>query len=131
MKNTQTLIRTWLQTGATMAILAAAGALLSSSGLSANAQINDPMQNSGNMGDSSDIFSNRGDGQMNGMFDLIHRATLANPQSWAEFNTTQQRNIESAASEFRSRQLQMLRQRQQQTQPTLPSDSVIVAPEAN
>lgn len=68
----------------------------------------------------SDPFSSRGSGQMNGLFDLIHRANFGSGRSLSDFRQDQQESIDSAASDFRSRQ-QMLLQQQSPSEATVPA----------
>lgn len=63
---------------------------------------------------SSDPFSQRGNGQMGSVMDLVQRALSGGYTPPDEFNRQQSETINSEASDFRSRQLELL---QQQTQP--------------
>jgi hypothetical protein len=51
-----------------------------------------------------------------GMFDLIHRANLGGLKDNAQFQQEQRQNLNNAASDFRSRQLELLRSPQQSPQ---------------
>jgi|GEM_PF-2179918 hypothetical protein len=57
------------------------------------------------------------------MYDLFHRLQMGPMPSMSEFNREQQRTINSAASDFRARQLELLRQQnpQMQTPQTTPA----------
>lgn len=59
-----------------------------------------------------DPFSGLNGGQ-NGVFDIIHRAQMGNLKPMNEFNSEQRINLDNAAAEFRSRQLKLIRSRQQ------------------
>lgn len=66
------------------------------------------------------------------MYDLIHQLQLGPLPSMSEFNQQQQRTINSAASDFRTRQLELLRQQNQSPQmspvaPQAPAQSPINA----
>jgi len=72
----------------------------------------------GAQNESSDPFSNRGNSQSNGIFDLIHRAMQSGSVSNDDFRTEQNDNLDSATAEFRAKQLERLRnQQRQQTTP--------------
>jgi hypothetical protein len=58
-------------------------------------------------------FGSSSSGDLGSMFDLFHRAVLGVPRSSSEFGQEQQNSIGSEASEFRQRQQELLRQRQQ------------------
>jgi len=60
-------------------------------------------------GRSSDPFSSGGN-QSSSVLDLIHRITLGNGRSLSEYSSTQQENLGTEASDFRTRQLELLRQ---------------------
>lgn len=60
-------------------------------------------------GRSSDPFSSGGN-QSGSVLDLIHRITLGNGRSLSEYSSTQQENLGTEASDFRTRQLELLRQ---------------------
>jgi hypothetical protein len=60
-------------------------------------------------GRSSDPFSSSGN-QSGSVLDLIHRVTLGNGRSLSEYSSTQQENLGTEASDFRTRQLELLRQ---------------------
>ncbi len=60
-------------------------------------------------GDSrGDVFSGRGNGQTNSMFDIIHRAMQGQGLSSEDFNEEQQENLDDAAAQFRKLQQQQL-----------------------
>lgn len=64
----------------------------------------------------ADPFSSNGNGQMNSVFDLIHRASMGGGRSWSEVQEDQRETISSEAVEFRNRQMELLRQ-QDEPQP--------------
>lgn len=61
--------------------------------------------------DDPDPFSNSGGGL--GMFDLLHRSRLGNNRDMTEFTVEQRQNINDAASQFRSRQQQLIQQQEE------------------
>ncbi|RMF70089.1 MAG: hypothetical protein D6742_01155 [Cyanobacteria bacterium J069] len=65
-----------------------------------------------------DLFSERNENPMSGIHDLIHQLNYGSIRSSEEFRREQQRNINSAAEDFRARQRAILEQQQQQSQPT-------------
>jgi hypothetical protein len=71
-------------------------------------------------GDRTGGFSSDNSGELGGVFDLFHRAVLGSPRSSSEFRQDQQNNIGSEASDFRQRQQELLRQRQQTPNSTTP-----------
>jgi hypothetical protein len=94
----------------TSAVLMAVGILTTASLQPTMAQTVDPLDNSlSGDGDSSDPFSGRGN-QSGSLLDLIHRVTLGNGRTQSEYNSTQQENLGTAATDFRTRQLELLRQ---------------------
>lgn len=55
---------------------------------------------------------------MNGIMDLMHRAQMGSIRSGSEYSAEQDRSINDAATQFRQKQLQMLRnQNQNQVNP--------------
>lgn len=63
------------------------------------------------------------------MFDLLHRAQMGSIRDPYEFNRDQQQNINTAASTFRQRQLELLRQQGQPgTSSATPSATQTVSP---
>ena len=59
-------------------------------------------------------FSSRDDGNaMNGIMDLMHRAQMGNIRSVNEYSAEQDRSLNDAATQFRQKQLQMLRNQNQ------------------
>ncbi len=50
---------------------------------------------------------------MNGIMDLMHRAQMGNIRSVNEYSAEQDRSLNDAASQFRQKQLQMLRNQNQ------------------
>lgn len=65
-------------------------------------------------------FSSRSDtgDAMSGIMDLMHRAQMGSIRSGSEYSAEQDRSINDAATQFRQKQLQMLRnQNQNQTNP--------------
>ncbi|MBD2070965.1 hypothetical protein H6F93_26190 [Leptolyngbya sp. FACHB-671] len=100
----------------TSAVLMAVGIVATASLQPTVAQTVDQLDNSlSGDGDSSDPFSGRGN-QSGSLLDLIHRVTLGNDRTPSEYNSTQQENLGTAATDFRTRQLELLRQ-QNQNQP--------------
>lgn len=71
-----------------------------------------------------DPFGSRSGGA--GFFDLIHRANLGGLKSGVEFRQEQRQNIDNAAADFRTRQLELLRQ--QTAQPSMPAGDPTVVP---
>jgi len=71
--------------------------------------------------ESSDFFSNRDNGGINSMLDLIHNANFGSIRTQEQFRQDQQQSINSAAQEFRDRQQQLLRQSQSTNPPTTPA----------
>lgn len=61
---------------------------------------------------SSGDLTGRGAGQISGVHDLIHRA-MQGGRSLDEFRDEQQENLDSAADQFRTQQLQRLRNQPQ------------------
>jgi len=70
-----------------------------------------------------DPFSSNGGGS--GVLDLIHRATLGGLKDNAQFQQEQRQNLNTAASDFRSRQLELIRSQQS---PSSQQTSTPVAP---
>jgi hypothetical protein len=64
-----------------------------------------------------------------GVFDLIHRANLGGLKDNATFQEEQRQNLNNAASDFRARQLELLRS--QPSQPAATSTEPTIAPGAN
>jgi hypothetical protein len=64
-------------------------------------------------GENQGSFGSSSSGDLGSMFDLFHRAVLGVPRSSSEFGREQQNSIGSEASDFRQRQQELLRQRQQ------------------
>jgi hypothetical protein len=105
--------------GLTLALMSAVGVSLALTWTAqpAKAQLSpaDDLNNNPQSGDtSSDPFSGTGSGQVNTMFDLIHRAQLGSFQGVSEFQQNQRQTISSEAENFRALQLQRI---QQQTEP--------------
>lgn len=71
------------------------------------------------VGSSDRSANSNGDlNNINTMFDLLHRAQLGSIRDPYEFNRDQQQNINTAASTFRQRQMELLHQQgQSQSQP--------------
>lgn len=64
--------------------------------------------------DSRDPFdTTSGEQESVNMFDIIHRANFGTTRSMQEFRMEKEQSINDAAADFRSRQLQMLRDREQ------------------
>ncbi len=97
----------WMAFGASVA---AGAALTMASPALAQTLGADPLEGFRTQDSSTDPFSGSGDGQMRGLFNLIHRSTLGNPASFSDFNRQQRESLDTEASDFRSRQLEMLRQ---------------------
>lgn len=107
------LLATFLRSTAAVLVV---GTLSVASLPSAVAQTVDPLDNSfSGDGESSDPFSGTGN-QSGSVLDLIHRVTLGNNRSLSEYNSAQQENLGTEASDFRTRQLELLQQ-QNQSQP--------------
>lgn len=70
-------------------------------------------------GRSSDPFSGGGDGQASTLLDMFHRANFGTIPSMPDFQRDQQERIGDEATNFRNRQLELLRQ-QPQAQPASP-----------
>jgi hypothetical protein len=103
-------LATFLRSTAAVLIV---GTLSVASLQSAVAQTVDPLDNSfSGDGESSDPFSSTGN-QSGSVLDLIHRITLGNGRSLSEYSSTQQENLGTEASDFRTRQLELLQQRNQ------------------
>jgi len=93
---------------------------------SAQTSSNQALPGLGSSDQNSDSF-----GGTNGldMYDLFHRLQMGSMPSMSEFNQEQQRTINSAASNFRARQLERLRQQNPQQNPQgQPSQTAPVAP---
>jgi hypothetical protein len=65
----------------------------------------------------SDPFAGNSGGST-GMFELFHRANLSGDRSIYEYSREQEQNINTAAEDFRTRQLDLLRQQQNPTDAT-------------
>ncbi len=106
-----TLIRTGVMLGLLVAAMGSAS--------SAFAQGVDPLD--ANNQRNSDPFSNtEGNNTTDTFFDLMHRVQLGTVRSVSEYGRDQQENIGSQASDFRTRQRQMLEQGQNSAAPTTP-----------
>jgi hypothetical protein len=83
-----------------------------------------PLSDLQNSGNSADPFSRSQTGGQTGVFNLIHQAIQKPSQSPEEFSTSQQENLDSAAAEFRAKQLEMLQRppAQPQTAPATTSN---------
>ncbi len=66
-----------------------------------------------------DSFSGLENGQIN-MYDIIHRAQLGTLTNIDEFTAEQRQNLNSAADDFRAKQLQRMQQAQPQAAPNQP-----------
>ncbi|NJL22077.1 MAG: hypothetical protein HC895_16695 [Leptolyngbyaceae cyanobacterium SM1_3_5] len=75
---------------------------------------------SGDSAFTSDPFSQRGNGQMGSVMDLVQRAISGGYTPPDEFNRQQSETINSEASDFRSRQLELLQQQAQPVPVTTP-----------
>lgn len=104
----------WMSLGC----LGITGALLSFAfqpAIAQTANSSDALQ--GGLGSSdraSDPFSSNSD-QLGGLFNLMHKFQQGSIRSGSEFSQDQQSSIGSAASDFRTRQLQLLHQQGQGT----------------
>lgn len=61
----------------------------------------------------ADPFSERGANANDAFFDMMHRVQLGNIRSVSEFGQDQQNSIGTEAADFRARQQELLRQREQ------------------
>lgn len=68
----------------------------------------DPLQDFQNPEASSDPFSGSGSNQTQGVFGLIHRANFGTLRPMPAYINEQRQTIEIEASDFRSRQLQLI-----------------------
>lgn len=77
--------------------------------------LEDPNAGFSNPEENNDPFSssNRDNAGYSSMFDIIHRSNLSVNQSMSEFEANQQRIINNQATDFRTRQLELIRQQQQ------------------
>lgn len=98
-------------------IVGGAGAV----GVNAQETSVDPSENAQSGENDSDLFSN---GQPSSIHDFIHQAQLGQLRDMSEFNRDQRDTINSQATDFRTRQLELL----QQTQPA--QSGAIVRPDA-
>lgn len=116
-----------LSTRSILGLLAITGMGLTMMALPASAQVrNSDLLTSPQSGDgSSDPFSSRGSGQMEGAFDLLHQLQQTPSRTLGEFQLDQQEEIDTAASDFR-RQQQMLLQQQP---PSPQSNNSTITPE--
>ena len=88
-----------------LAGLSTASLLLPMPGLAQASKI-DPLEDLRTTDGSSDPFS--GSSNASSIYDLIHRARLNNGMNVNEFRTQQRQQINDAAAEFRSQQLQRM-----------------------
>lgn len=81
----------------------------------------------GNINQNKDPFSNPSGSTtgVNGIFDLIHQATLGAGKNSEEFRAEQVENLDEAAQDFRAKQKMRLEQAQPVTEakPTTPASS--------
>ncbi len=80
--------------------------------------------------DSSDPFSNRGNGQMNGIFDIVHRA-MQGGRSLDEFSSEQKESLDDATAQFRAKQRQQLQSGGSQSATTTPgatTPNLVISP---
>lgn len=77
------------------------------------------------------FYGSGGDPEQFNPLDLIHRANLGGLRSMEEFIIEQDQNLNDAATDFRARQLQLLRQQQQATpvEEGASEDSAVSTPE--
>lgn len=101
-----------------LGLLAATGIGLTVATLPAYAQVrNSDLLTSPQSGDgSSDPFSSRGSGQLEGTFDLLHRLQQSPSRTLDEFQLDQQEEIDTAASDFRQQQQMLLQEQQTSSQ---------------
>lgn len=71
-----------------------------------------PLEDANPAEEGSDPFSSSGQGNSFGIFDLIHRANLGGDRNVEDFSLEQDQNLNSAAAQFRKKQLERLQQRQ-------------------
>jgi hypothetical protein len=69
----------------------------------------------------TDPFSSRGNGQADGIFDLIHRAIQGPSRSLDEFNSEQKESLDTAAADFRAQQRQRIQNQQSPVPPSSPA----------
>jgi len=77
--------------------------------------------------ENSDPFSGTSEQSTFGIFDLIHRATLGNNRSVADYTAEQDQNLDNAAAQFRTLQRQRILGQQQAT----PANPVATPQETN
>lgn len=70
-----------------------------------------PLEDANPAEEGSDPFSGSG-GNSFGIFDLIHRANFGGDRNVEDFSLEQDQNLNSAAAQFRKKQLERLQQRQ-------------------
>jgi hypothetical protein len=117
-------------TGAALSVLTAAGMDLTFSEPVVAQQSNAAsLQETSLSGDgrTSDPFSGSGSSQINSVMDLIQRAMYAPTYSDEDFRQRQQETFGTEASDFRARQLELLRQ-ENQTQGSLQNPTPPIAP---
>lgn len=73
-----------------------------------DAPANDPFDNSATSGDRNPL---EGEGGLN-MLDIIHRTNMTGGMTIEEFSSGQDGRLNNAAQDFRSRQLELIRQRE-------------------
>lgn len=75
-----------------------------------------PLQDFESQENSSDPFSGSNEAGSFGVFDLIHRANLGNTRSLNDYSAEQNENLDAAAAQFRTIQLQRIRGQGQASQ---------------
>jgi hypothetical protein len=114
----RTAIRTGLMLGLTVVTVGSAGLAL--------AQGADPLD--ANERRNSDPFSNtEGNNTTDTFFDMMHRVQLGTVRSVSEYGRDQQENIGSQASDFRTRQRELIQQGQNGS-PVTPTEATPVQP---
>jgi hypothetical protein len=74
----------------------------------------------GNNGDNRNPFSRASGGDTSGLLQLINQAQLSGQRNSPEYAKGQQEQISSATEDFRTQQLQLLRQKSKKTTPVAP-----------
>jgi len=125
-KNAQTIRvfkgRQWLSmlAGVGLGVLVVPTVFPVGNGASAQTGTPQPLSDFQNPNGSSDPFSDRGGGQVDSMFNLIHRAMQGSLKSADEFNSEQRQSLEEATAEFRAKQLERLQGQPQPPDTTQP-----------
>ncbi len=77
----------------------------------------------GNSGDNRDPFTRASGGDTSGLLQILNQAQLGGLRNSAEYGKEQQEQISSATEDFRTQQLQLLRQKSKKTTPSAPVQS--------